>query len=152
MFRNYFASYVSETALRLPASTSIVFDTKVLISAFIFKGYADQVYRYCAERYILYTSEWMLDKLKDVLSREKFRLPPTLQEEIIAQIKADSQVVIPVNQLPTNSPDPDDNYVLQTALSVQANFLITGDEKHLLLLKQVQTTEIIAPRTSSSDI
>ncbi|MEZ0487245.1 hypothetical protein [Fibrella aquatica] len=50
------------------------------------------------------------------------------------------------NQLPTDSVDPDDNNVLRVALFVNANFLITGDEKHLLPLKRIGNTEIISPR------
>ena len=134
-----------ETPSRLSASTSIVFDTNVLISAFIFKNTAGEVYQYCAERYTLFTTDWLLDELQDVLSRKKFRLPTALQLDILDQVKEDMQLVHPNNSLPTDSIDPDDNYVLQAALFVQANFLITGDEKHLLPLAKVENVELIRP-------
>lgn len=136
-----------ETPLRLPASTSIVFDTNVLVSAFVYQKSAGQVYQYCAERYLLYTTEWLLNELRTVLGRSKFRLPAALQNEIMGQVKADSRLISPTNSLPANSSDPDDNNVLRAALFIGADFLITGDEKHLLILERVATTEIISPRT-----
>lgn len=136
-----------ETLLRLPASTSIVFDTNVLVSAFVYKKSAGQVYQYCAERYVLYTTEWVLNELRSVLGRDKFRLPVALQDEILEQVRTDAILVLPTNNLPTNSSDLDDNNVLRAALFTAADFLITGDEKHLLVLERVETTEIISPRT-----
>ena len=133
-------------AATLVSSTKILFDTNVLVSAFVFKKSAGQVYQYCAERYVLYTTEWMLSELRQVLSRNKFRLPESIQDDIISQVRADAQLVFPTNDIPTDSSDPDDNYVLRAALFVEANFLITGDEKHLLVLQRVEATELISPR------
>lgn len=131
--------------LRPLASFSIVFDTNVLVSAFVFRGKAKDIYHYCAERHTIFTTDWLLDELQDVLSREKFGLPVLLQREILAQIRSDSHLVHPYNDLPTDSVDPDDNYVLQAALFVDASFLITGDTKHLLPLRKIGSTEIISP-------
>lgn len=131
--------------LRSLASFSIIFDTNVLVSAFVFSGKAKAIYHYCAERHTIFTTEWLLAELQDVLSREKFGLPTPLQREILDQIMSDSQLVHPNNDLPTDSVDPDDNYVLQATLFVNAGFLITGDTKHLLPLKQIGNTEIISP-------
>lgn len=69
------------------------------------------------------------------------------RNRIIDTIRERHTVIVPTNNLPANSGDPDDNNVLQAALFIKANFLITGDEKHLLILERVETTEIISPRT-----
>ncbi|GAB2599751.1 putative toxin-antitoxin system toxin component, PIN family [Spirosoma areae] len=127
-------------------STKILFDTNVLISAFIFKKFPGEVYQYCAERYSLYTSEWMLEELTGILRGAKFKLPLSLQEDILLQVRADAQIVSPTNDLPTDSRDPDDNNVLQVALFIEANFLITGD-RDLLDLENVSNTKIISPKT-----
>ncbi len=131
--------------LRPLASVAVVFDTNVLVSAFVFKGKASAIYQHCTERYTLFTTEWMLDELIDVLSRAKFGLPVTVQNAILDQVRSDSQIIYPTNELPIDSADPDDNYVLQAALFVKAHFLITGDTRHLLPLNKVGTTEIISP-------
>ncbi len=135
-----------ETPARLSASTSIIFDTNVLVSAFVFKKEADRVYQYCVERYNLYTTQWILTELQGVLSRSKFKLPQHLQDAILNQVRLDFQILNPTNDLPTDSLDPDDNNVLQAALFVDADFIITGYSKHLLPLKRVSNTEIISPR------
>jgi len=133
-----------ETPPRLPASTLVVFDTNVLLSAFIFKKFSGEVYQYCAERYMLYTSPWLVDELTKKLKSKKFKLPLLLQEIILEQVSKDARLVIPTNDLPTNSRDPDDNNVLQVALFVKANFIITGD-CDLLDLKEVGGVTIINP-------
>lgn len=131
----------------LPYSTKIIFDTNVLIAVFAHAGFTpSQVYQHCVERYEVYTSEWLLDEVREVLSRKKFKLPQEDQDEAWQQVKADAILVHPTNDLPTDSPDPDDNNVLRAALFVKADFLITGDAKHLLPLKQVGSTQIISPR------
>ena len=133
-----------ETPLRLPASTLVVFDTNLLLSAFIFKKFSGEVYQYCADRYSLYTSEWMLAELFRKLESRKFKLPLTLQKSILEQVTKDAKLVFPTNDLPTDSRDPDDNNVLQIALFVKANFIITGD-RDLLDLKEVGGVTIISP-------
>ncbi|WP_019989407.1 putative toxin-antitoxin system toxin component, PIN family [Rudanella lutea] len=129
----------------LPPDTRLVFDTNVLLSAFVFKKFAGEVYEYCAEHCVPFTSDWILDELNEKLE-QKFKLPPSLCQEITDRIRSDAQVSLPTNPLPTDSPDPDDNHVLRLALFVEAQFLITGDKEHLLPLKQVGLTEIISPR------
>ena len=131
---------------RLPADTRIIFDTNVLISVFVFKQEADKVYQYYSAQYNLCTTQWILNELQNVLGRNKFKLPQHLQNEIIDQIRIDSLLFELTNDLPTDSPDPDDNNVLRAALFIHAGFLITGDAKHLLPLKRVGNTEVISPR------
>lgn len=135
-----------QTPLRLPASTSIVFDTNVLISTFVFPGFAANVYDHCALHFELYTSEWILSEFDEKMEH-KFGYLLERRNRIINTIRERHTVIFPINNLPANSSDPDDNNVLRVALFVEANFLITGDEKHLLILERVETTEIISPRT-----
>ena len=42
--------------------------------------------------------------------------------------------------------DPDDNLVLATALAGDADYLVTGDRRHLLHLKKVEQTRILTAR------
>ncbi len=134
-----------ETPLRLPASTSIIFDTNVLISTFVFPGFAADVYNYCALHFELFTSEWILSEFNEKM-KEKFGYSPERRDRIIETIRERHIVVSPTNNLPTNSSDPDDNNVLRVTLFINAHFLITGDAQHLLPLKQVGETTIISPR------
>lgn len=133
------------TPLRLPASTSIVLDTNVLISTFVFPGFAADVYDFCSLHFELFTSEWILTEFDEKM-KDKFGYSPERRDRIIETIRERHIVASPTNDLPTNSRDPDDNNVLQVALFTNVNFLITGDAKHLLPLKKVGETVIISPR------
>ena len=44
------------------------------------------------------------------------------------------------------SPDPYDNYLLATAITGSADFLVTGDKRDLLSLERVGATRIISVR------
>ena len=44
------------------------------------------------------------------------------------------------------SPDPKDNRYLACAIDGKADYLVTGDKKHLLSLKQIGKTAIVSPR------
>lgn len=43
------------------------------------------------------------------------------------------------------SKDPDDNYLLAMAKAGAADFLVTGDARHLLELRKLGRTRILAP-------
>jgi predicted nucleic acid-binding protein len=42
--------------------------------------------------------------------------------------------------------DPGDNLVLATAIAGEADYLVTGDRRHLLHLKKAQRTRILTAR------
>ena len=42
--------------------------------------------------------------------------------------------------------DPDDNLVLATAVAGEADYLVTGDRRHLLQLKKVRRTRVLTAR------
>ena len=47
------------------------------------------------------------------------------------------------------SPDPDDNKIIATAISGQANYIVTGDKRDLLELNQVENISIITAHRAS---
>lgn len=44
------------------------------------------------------------------------------------------------------SPDPDDNFIIATALAGEANYIVSGDKRHLLSLGAVREIPIITAR------
>ncbi|QMW01365.1 putative toxin-antitoxin system toxin component, PIN family [Spirosoma foliorum] len=132
----------------LTPSIRIVFDTNVLISALVFSGFAEDVYDHCALHFELYTSEWILSEFDEKMER-KFGYSPERRKRIIETVRERHIVITPTNDMPVNSSDPNDNNVLRAALFIEAHFLITGDAKHLQILKRVGNTEIISPRMFS---
>ncbi len=135
----------NEIMASLSASTSIVFDTNVLISTFVFPGFAAKIYDHCALHFELYTSEWILNEFDEKMEY-KFGYLPERRNRIIDTIRERHSVTLPTNDLPTDSRDSDDNNVLQVALFIKADFIITGD-RDLLDLEKIGNTEIINPKT-----
>lgn len=122
----------------------IVFDTNVLISAFVFKGFAKEVFEYCFSYHQLYTSEWILNEFKEKME-EKLKVPDYKIDFVIDLIRKGFQVVNPIGSLPTVCRDDDDNNVLLLAKFIKSDFIITGD-KDLLILNEFKGTQIVSPR------
>jgi predicted nucleic acid-binding protein len=55
--------------------------------------------------------------------------------------------IIEVTAPRTESPDPDDNWILASAVVSQADLLVTGDKNDLLQLKQIEGVKIVNART-----
>jgi len=129
----------------------LVLDTNVLVSALLTKGTPpDQLYQaWKARRFALAISTWQINELRRVLSYEKLR--PYLNgfeaSILLENIDATAQIV-EVTAPRTESPDPDDNWILASAVLSQADLLVTGDKNDLLQLKQVEGIKIVNARTA----
>lgn len=123
----------------------IVIDTNVLISAFVFKGFAAKVFEYCAVYQSIILSNWILNELTEKLVK-KFKIEPSDVDIVIQLIKDRATILEPKNKLPNVCRDKDDNNILQLAEYAAANYIISGD-KDLLILKSFKTTIILNPRT-----
>jgi len=56
-----------------------------------------------------------------------------------------AELVFPVERASGATPDPDDEMVLECALTVEADFIVSGDKKHLLPLREFRGIPIISP-------
>ena len=121
-----------------------VYDTNVLISAFIGRGAPykalDAVY---AGKVRLVISPDMLFEFEDVLSRPKFHYTDKHIRRILTIVFKVAKVVEPDFSVDVVKEDPSDNRVIEAALSGKAKYIVTGDS-HLLSLKKVENIEIIS--------
>jgi hypothetical protein len=128
---------------------NLVLDSNVLVSALLTKGTPpDQLYQAWANgRFDLVTSHWQIDELKRVLSYEKLKryIKPMEASLLLENLDAMAQIV-EVAQPRSESPDPDDNWILATAVTGEADLLVTGDKNDLLRLKQVAGVRIVNAR------
>lgn len=127
----------------------IVLDTNVLISALITpQGLAFQAVKLWQEnRYDLVTSTWQINELQGVTRREQVQkhLKPGVAGTLINALRDKAFVL---EELPRvdDSPDPDDNNILATAIAGQAHYLVTGDKTDLQALEKVQGVRILTLR------
>lgn len=128
---------------------NLVLDSNVLVSALLTRGTPpDQLYRAWVDgRFDLVTSDWQLDGLKRVLGYEKLKryIKPMEASLLLENLHSMAQIV-EVTESRSESPDPDDNWILATAVTGAADLLVTGDKNDLLHLKQVAGVRIVNAR------
>lgn len=94
------------------------------------------------QRVRLFISEWILDELNAALVDGlgcDARVAALARRAVLRQAKL---VTLPPTIRPHVAGDPDDNPVVQTALSAKADYLVTADSV-LLALAKVEDVEII---------
>ncbi|MCL2001345.1 MAG: putative toxin-antitoxin system toxin component, PIN family [Planctomycetes bacterium] len=126
----------------------VVFDTKVVISALLWRGVSHSLLLEMRHRPILlFSSRFLLDELAAVLSRRKFdpvfEMRKMSRQEIIRQYTALTRLVSPVRVPDIVKDDPADNQVLACALAADANTIVSGDQ-HLLSLGACTGIEIFS--------
>ena len=123
----------------------VVADTNVLVSALLFGGPPEQIVLAGLRGEIqLLTSSPLLKELERVL-KGKFKLNLHLVRNIIEEIKEVAELVEVSSHINVISYPDDDNRVLECAADGKAEFIVTGDTKHILPLKEFRGTKILSP-------
>lgn len=127
----------------------VVIDTNVLVSAVIGHGKP----RRLLMRVLLggdsaVTSRELVAELAEVLTREKFSLTEAQIARFVAiYVRRAEVVALHRRVVDAVDEDPDDNIVLDTAVSGGAAFVVTGD-KHLLALEEFEEVQIVTVDTA----
>lgn len=124
-------------------SLKVVFDTNIFISAIIFGGNPRMCLEFARLGEIkLYTSRTILFELAFKL-QHKFRWSNEDIHEVVSGIGKFAEVIIPKETVHLITSDSSDNHVLEVAQEIEADYIITGDKKHILPLKKIGSTKII---------
>jgi len=115
----------------------VVFDTSVYISAFVVPGSkSEEAFLLASKRrFYLFTSPVIVAEAANKL-KGKFSATDQEVEKTIRLIAKVAEVVKPKGVLDVLSDEPD-NYILECAVEVEANLIVSGD-KHLLKLKKYE--------------
>ncbi len=62
-----------------------------------------------------------------------------------AALSEAATLVFPSERAGGATPDPGDEMVLECALAADAQFIVTGDKRHLLPLRRYREVEIVSP-------
>ena len=138
----------------------LVFDTNTLISAFFWQGKEFELFQKIEQGKVeLYLSQEILEEIKEVLNRDKFKsvILKTNQtpNEIIQKIISVSNIVMGEKLGIKACRDDKDNKLLECAILAKADYLVSGDEDLLVLkkyekIKVVKSSEILSISESSS--
>lgn len=119
-----------------------VYDTNVLISAFIGRGTPFESLNAVYDGKVkLVISMDMLIEFEDVISRPKFRYTDKHIRRIMSIIFKVATVVNPVVNVDIVEEDPSDNKVIEAAITGKVKYIVTGDI-HLLSLRKVKNIKI----------
>jgi putative PIN family toxin of toxin-antitoxin system len=124
----------------------VVLDTNVLLSALAFPGSKpDQVLQRVRRGEVeLFLSRFILAEFERIL-RDKFRFTKRQADERVAAIRRMATLVEPTDRITLVTAKDDDNRILECALAARADYLVTGDKEHLLPLRSIGPTQIVAP-------
>jgi putative PIN family toxin of toxin-antitoxin system len=125
----------------------VVIDTNVLLSKIISKnGTAGRVVDMIMREHIFLICTETLAELSAKLSEKKFFRYGTEEEltGFIASIEGQGHYV-DVRTEVTASPDPKDDIFLSLAIDGRADFIVSGDKKHLLPLHPYEGIPILSP-------
>ena len=123
----------------------VVIDTNVFISGLNFVGKPSEVLELFIKGEIeVYISPFILRELERIL-REKFDWNETTIKKVLNKIKQKAIIVRPKTKISIIKTKKDDNRILECALEGKVKYLISGDERHLLPLKNFRGIKILPP-------
>lgn len=122
----------------------LVLDTNVLIAAYATEGACMRLFRHCVAWHTVVTSPRLLAELEAKLLR-KLKIAPNDVARAVAEFRAESETVEPTPLASPVSRDPDDDWVIATALTGRCDCIVTGDAD-LLVLGSHANVVILQPR------
>lgn len=122
----------------------VFLDTNVLVSAFATRGICADVLRVVLAEHALVTGEVVLRELRRVL-RKRIGLPPRAVEEIDEFLREHEVAPKPPARASFPKRDPDDQWVVASAIASRVDVLVTGD-RDLLDIAAAASIKIVDPR------
>ena len=123
-----------------------VFDTNIYISAIIFGGVPESCLDVAINDEIeLYTTRAILLELANKLTT-KFLHTEEDFEDILKGFSKFVKIIEPKVKVDKIKIDPQDNKILEAALEAKADYIVSGDKKHLLSLGNFRNIPIISAK------
>ena len=123
-----------------------VFDTNVLIAAFVAEGICSRLLVRARQRqFTLITCPFILKELERVLIKKILSTEGQVREVLRLIAQAVEVNVHPIQVITGVCRDPDDDNILACALAAEADYLVTGDAD-LLPLHEFKGTSIVTPK------
>jgi len=123
----------------------VVIDTNVFVSGLNFAGRPSEVLELLIKGKIeVFISPFILTELERIL-RERFEWKAEKTHRVLNRIRAKTILVLPKIRVSAIKEKDDDNRILECAVEAKVEYLISGDRKHLLPLREYQGVKILSP-------
>ncbi len=123
----------------------VVLDTNVYLSAILFGGKCAHFRELARKGKIeIFVYEFILAEIAGVL-RRKFEWENWQITLVLEEIRSFTTLVVPYRKLDVIENDEADNRILECALEARAHYVVSGDKRHLLPLKEFEGIKIINP-------
>jgi putative PIN family toxin of toxin-antitoxin system len=124
----------------------VVFDTNVVASASFWRGAPfDCPAAWAQGRCEAAVSPALLAEYPETVEELRLEYPGHPGVEWADALTAAAILVFPTDRATGATPDPDDEMVLECALAAEADYIVSGDKKHLLPLRIFYGIPIVSP-------
>lgn len=124
----------------------VVFDTNVVASASFWRGVPfDCLAAWAKGRCQAAVSPAILAEYHETTEELRSEYPDHPLVPWAEVLTESALLVFPAERLPGATVDPADEMFLECALAAEADFVVSGDKKHLLPLRMFRDIEIISP-------
>jgi putative PIN family toxin of toxin-antitoxin system len=124
----------------------VVFDTNVVASASFWRGAPfDCMAAWARGDCEAVVSPALLAEYHEIIEELLLEYPDRAFVKWGDALTDSATLVFPTERAARATPDPDDEMVLECALTAEADFIVSGDKKHLLPLRQFRGIAIISP-------
>jgi putative PIN family toxin of toxin-antitoxin system len=129
-----------------------VLDSSVLVSAFLSPGGTPAMLLACAQRgtFTIHLSSEILEKTTRALLRprtmRRYRHAASDVAEYQLFLAEATEAVTDLPTLRAVPLDPKDDVIVATAVRADADYLVTGDRRHLVALGEYEGVRIVTPR------
>ena len=122
----------------------VVFDTNVVASASFWRGAPfDCLAAWAQGRCVAVVSSNLLAEYHETVEELSLDYPDRKRVEWVEALTESAELVFPTDRATGATPDPDDEMILECALAAEADFIVSGDKKHLLALRQFRDIPIV---------
>lgn len=123
----------------------VVFDVNVLFSWVGWHGVSYRCVELARQPHVVSIScEAIVRKLCEKLA-QKLRFTPTRIADVVQDLLSFTTLITLPAEVPNIAGDPEDDIVLACAVHGAADYIVSGDKKHLLILQQCEGKQIVSP-------
>jgi putative PIN family toxin of toxin-antitoxin system len=124
----------------------VVFDTNVVASASFWRGTPfDCLAAWAQGRCEAVVSPALLAEYHETIEELRLDHPRREPVEWVDALTESAELIFPTERATGATPDPGDEMVLECALAAEADYIVSGDKKHLLALREFRGISIVSP-------